>query len=221
MKKRTGLLLTALGALLLLLALLWLNREWLIAKVYIWTLETQGRVEALEVSRVVEMLNIQAGDVVADVGAGTGLFSLPMAKAAGADGLVYAVDINQDLLAHLDEVVKSAGVHNIRTVLGGEEDPRIPEPVDLIFICNTLHHISNRGDYLKTLSRYLRRGGRLAVIDFRDGDSPHLIPSMNFSQNDLLTWTKAAGYKMLEEHRFLEENFFLLYTCETCPATLK
>ena len=221
MKKRTSLLLTAFGVLLLLSALSWLNREWLIAKVYLWTLETEGRVEALEVSRVVEMLNIQPGDVVADVGAGTGLFSFPMAGAAGAEGLVYAVDINQDLLAHIDKVVRSDGIYTIRTVLGGEEDPRIPELVDLIFICNSLHHIDNRGDYLKTLSRYLRPGGRLAVIDFRDEDSPHLIPSLNFSQNELETWAKRAGYRMLEEHQFLEKNFFLVYGCETYPATLK
>ena len=81
-----------------------------------------------------------------------------------------------------------------------------PELLDWIFVCNTPHHIDNRSDYLKILSRYLRSGGRLVGIDFR---------------NDLETWTKRAGHIMLEQHQFLEENFLLDCTCETFTTTLE
>ena len=74
-------------------------------------------------SRVVGILNVQPGDVVADVGAGTGMFFLPMAEASGAEDLVNIVDINRDLRAHVDELIRSGGIHNIRAALGGEEDP--------------------------------------------------------------------------------------------------
>ncbi len=188
----------------------WLNREWIIGKVYLYTLESTDRVENLQVDRVIQALRLQTGQKVADVGAGTGIFSFPLAEATGDSGKVYAVDVNPELLSHIEETARAEGVENIQTVLAAENDPLIPEAVDLIFLCDTLHHIDNQAEYVKTLRRYLRAGGRVAVIDFGE-DSPHLLPSMKYSLVELKKWMQAAGYELVEEHDFLQDNFFVIH----------
>ena len=150
----------------------WLNREWIIGKVYLYTLESTDRVENLQVDRVIQALRLQTGQKVADVGAGTGVFSFPLAEALGDSGRVYAVD--------------------------------------LIFLCDTLHHIDNQAEYVKTLRKYLRAGRRVAVIDFGE-DSPHLLPSMKYSLLELKQWMQADGYELMEEHDFLQDNFFVIH----------
>ena len=166
--------------------------------------------ENLQVDRVVRTLRLQTGQKVADVGAGTGIFSFPLAEAAGDSGLVYAVDVNPELLSHIEETARVEGIENIQTVLTAENDPLIPEAVDLIFLCDTLHHIDNQAEYVKTLGKYLRAGGRVAVIDFGE-DSPHLLPSMKYSLAELNKWMQVAGYALVEEHDFLQDNFFVIH----------
>ncbi len=188
----------------------WLNREWIIGKVYLYTLESTDRVENLQVDRVIQALRLQTGQKVADVGAGTGVFSFPLAEALGDSGRVYAVDVNPELLSHIEETARAEGVENIQTVLAAENDPLIPEAVDLIFLCDTLHHIDNQAEYVKTLRKYLRAGRRVAVIDFGE-DSPHLLPSMKYSLLELKQWMQADEYELMEEHDFLQDNFFVIH----------
>lgn len=218
MRKRSRLLPLALGVLVILSVLVWIQKDWLVAKIYMWTLESQGRVKNLQIERVIRALEIEPGQRLADVGAGTGLFSRPLARAAGQGGVVYAVDINPELLSHIEETAKREGIRNIRTVLAMEDDPQIPEPVDLIFLCDTLHHIDNRAGYMKTLRRYLRADGRIAIVDFAR-NSPHIIPSMKYSLTELEDWMEAAGYEPVGRHEFLDSNFFVVYKCPECPAS--
>ena len=211
---RTRVLLVTLAVLL---ALGWIGRDWLLARAYVYTLESGARVSGLQVDNVVETLAIEPGSRIADVGSGTGLFSRPLARAAGRDGVVYAVDINATLLAHVEETARDEGLEAIRTVLAAEDDPRIPEAVDLIFLCDTLHHIDNRGAYLKTLRRYLKAGGRVAVIDFTSQSSPHLSSARQYSLAELDEWMEAAGFDQVQRHDFLATNFFVVFECATCP----
>ena len=95
-------------------------------------MEWEGRVASLKIEQVIEALQIEAGQRVADVGAGTGLFSRPLAGAVGDEGIVYAVDINSELLQHIEDRARREGTGNIRTVLSGPDDPLLPETVDLI-----------------------------------------------------------------------------------------
>ena len=146
--------LTILAAVLVLAgATAWLARDWLEAQVYLRVLEWDGRVEGLQVDRVVQALHLTPGMRVADVGAGTGLFSWPLAREVGKDGVVYAVDVNPVLLGHIDRIATAKGLANVRTVLAAEDDPLLPEPVDLVFLCATLHNIEDRAAYLDTLRR--------------------------------------------------------------------
>jgi predicted RNA methylase len=112
-------------------------------KQYQQVLENPDRLAALQVPRVVEALGLRSGMRVADLGAGTGVFAVPIAKAVGDDGKVYAIDVDSGLLAIVDAKAKEEGFANVETVVAGATDPRLPEPVDLIFLCDTLHHLPN------------------------------------------------------------------------------
>ncbi len=180
------------------------------AQEYVKLLESERRVEQLQVERVVEALQCSPGQKIADLGAGSGLFTRPMARKVGTEGKVYAIDIDPELLKHIEKTAQAAGLSNIQTVLAAEDDPKIPEPVDLIVIIDTLHHIGNQALYLKNLRRYLRPSGRIAVIDFSKNWPPS-HEEMKFSLDELEQWMRAAGFKRIEKHDFLENNFFVIY----------
>ncbi len=177
---------------------------------YIKTLESERRISGLQVPQVIEALKISRGQRVADVGSGSGLFTRPMAKAVGESGVVFAIDIDPDLLKYVEKTGKEMQLSNIRTVQATESDPKIPEPVDLIAVIDTLHHIDNRPTYLSNLKRYLRPQGRIAIIDFSE-TWPAGHENMKYSLADLEEWMKKAGYARVEKHDFLNNNFFVIY----------
>lgn len=177
---------------------------------YIRILESAERVRKLQVDRVVETLEVKPGQRVADLGAGSGLFARPLARRVAPDGVVYAVDIDPDLLNHVKETAREQNISNIRTVLAGEYDPRIPEKVDLVLISDTLHHIKDQQTYLRDLTRYLAVDARVAVIDFLD-EWPARFEHARYSVDDLDSWMRAAGLVIDESFDFLEDNFFRIY----------
>ena len=180
------------------------------AEEYIKLLESERRIEGLQVDKVVEALKVKSDDRVCDLGAGSGLFTRPLARKAGGKGVVYAVDIDSELLKHVERTAQDQKLANIKPILGSETDPKLPEPVDLITIIDTLHHINNHAEYLKGLKKYLRPGGRVAVIDFsRDWPAGH--EKMIYTVGDLDGWMTAAGFKRVEQHDFLDNNFFVVY----------
>jgi ubiquinone/menaquinone biosynthesis C-methylase UbiE len=172
-------------------------------------LEGADRVARMQVPRVVQALGLKTGTKVADIGSGSGLFARPIAKAV-APAPVYAVDIDPDLLKIVDRGAKEAGLANIRTVLGAVDDPKLPEAVDVIFICDTLHHIANQGTYLKKIRQYLAPGGRLAIIDFSDR-WPDGHEKFRYSTEQFDAWMKEAGFTRVTSHDWLENSFFILY----------
>jgi cyclopropane fatty-acyl-phospholipid synthase-like methyltransferase len=103
-----------------------------------------------------------------------------------------------------------AGLANVKTVLAATDDPKLPEPVDLAFICDALHHIGNQGTYLKTLAKSVKPGGRVAVIDFSE-KWPQGHEAMRFSVADLDGWMKGAGFTRSASHTYLENSFFVIY----------
>src|SRR5262249_15325079 len=135
---------------------------------------------------------------IADVGAGSGLFSRPLARKVGDKGVVYAVDIDAELLKHIERTARQQNLANLKTILAAEDDAKLPEAVDLIVIIDTLHHIGNQGAYLKGLKKYLKPNGRIAVIDFSK-DWPAGHESLKYSTSDLDGWMTAAGFKRVEQ----------------------
>lgn len=173
-------------------------------------LEGAERVARMQVSRVVQTLALKPGMKVADIGSGSGLFTRPIAQAIAPDGIVYAVDIDEALLAIVARSASEQKIANVRTVKGEAGDPKLPEPVDVIFICDTLHHIANQESYLKNLRRYLKPGGRIAIIDFSER-WPEGHESMRYSRAHLERWMSAGGFELVTAHDWLENSFFVVY----------
>ncbi len=177
---------------------------------YIKLLESERRITELQVERVITTLKIKPGQRIADLGAGSGLFTRPAARASGEKGVVYAIDIDAELLKYIAQTARAQQLTNIRPILAAEDDPKLPEPVDLIMIFDTLHHIGHQAVYLKNLKRYLRPAGRIAVIDF-SVTWPQGHESMKYALDDLEGWMKAAGFKRIEKYDFLSNDFFVVY----------
>ena len=180
------------------------------AEEYIKVLETEQRISGLQVDKVIATLKLKPGQTVGDLGAGSGLFARPIAKQLGTKGIVYAIDIDPGLLKHIEKTAAEQKITNIKTVLATEDDPKLPVKVDLIIIFDTVHHISNQATYLKGLRQYLKPNGRVAIIDFSE-TWPAGHESMKYSLSDLEGWMKGAGFKRVEKHDFLNNNFFVIY----------
>jgi ubiquinone/menaquinone biosynthesis C-methylase UbiE len=176
---------------------------------YAKALEDPARVARLQVAKVVATLDLTPGMTVADLGAGSGLFTRPMAKAV-APGTVYAVDIQPDLLSIIDKSAKAAGLSNIVTIAGEAGDPKLPQPVNLMLICDTLHHIASPAAYLKTIRTYQAPGGRLAVIDYAT-NWPEGHEKLQFTRAQFEGWMKEAGWTPVSWHDWLQDSFFALY----------
>lgn len=187
------------------------------ADAWVATLEGPQRVASQKIDQVLARLSLKPGMVVADIGAGSGLFSRPLAQAVAPSGKVYAVDIQQDLLDYINQRSQEAGIRNIQTVLGGFDDPRLPtHDVDLAFINDVLHHIRDRAVYLKTLGTYIKPAGRIAIIEMNkdDPDTPHRSqPELLVSRAQILDWMSAAGFKLVGEHPdlFPGTKWFLVF----------
>jgi ubiquinone/menaquinone biosynthesis C-methylase UbiE/type 1 glutamine amidotransferase len=163
--------------------------------------EHPERAEYQKPDEVVPRLKLKPGDVVADIGAGSGYFSRRFARAVGPDGRVFAVDIDPNMLHYIQQDAGIRGLHNIVPVLAAEDDPGLAtNSVDAIFICDTIHHIQGRADYCRHLMRALRPGGRFVIVDFFKRELPiGPPPAIKIAQGDMIHEVTATGYFDLVE----------------------
>ncbi len=118
--------------------------------------------------KVIAAMQIAPGMIVADVGAGTGYFEPYLSRAVGATGKILALDVEPDMVRHLDERVAHEGLANVSARLVASDDPRlVPGSVDRVLIVDTWHHIANRSGYSARLRAALKPGGEVVVVDFR------------------------------------------------------
>ena len=157
--------------------------------------------------RVIKALKLESGMKVADLGSGTGYFTFRLAEAVGATGKVFAIDIDEEMIASIDKQAVAKQMENVKTIKAVEHDPLIPEKVDLIFSVNAYHHLKDRTAYFKSAARYLKPGGRIAIIDFREGSFRHFT-----ARKVLLEEFKAAGYGLDKHHGFLPRQNFLVFS---------
>jgi SAM-dependent methyltransferase len=161
--------------------------------------------------RILDALSLDRSAVVADVGAGIGYFSVQIAKRAPA-GKLFAIDIEPDMLRYLSERARREHLNTIIPIVANEESANIPEPVDVILIVDTYHHIDNRIIYFARLKKSLRQQGRLAIVDFKP-DSPEGPPILQrISAEKVTEELKAAGYSLVAAHPFLSRQYFLIFT---------
>jgi ubiquinone/menaquinone biosynthesis C-methylase UbiE len=160
--------------------------------------------------RVIEALTLQPGQSIADVGAGTGYFSVRLAKAVPT-GTVYAVDIEPAMLAHIRKRAEAEHLKNIVAVHAAASGANLPQPVDLVLIVDTYHHLPNRVAYFQGLKKSLKPSGRVAIVDFRK-DSPHGPPvEFRFTAEQIEGEMRDAGYRLDARHDFLPRQHFLVF----------
>mgnify|MGYP001561664962 CR=1 FL=1 len=159
---------------------------------------------------VIQALALKPDAVIADIGSGTGYFSVRFARMA-PKGRVYGVDTEPDMVKHLSERAKHEGLNNVTAVTGAPDNPRLPEKADLIILVDVYHHVGDRERYFRLLQNSLKPGGRLAVIDFRM-DAPDGPPkSARIAPEQVKAELKRAGYALDREHTFLPNQYFLVF----------
>jgi ubiquinone/menaquinone biosynthesis C-methylase UbiE len=183
------------------------------AEEWVKTLDGTTRVASLKLDEVVAAMQLQPGQTVADIGAGSGLLSVPVAKAVGPRGRVFAVEIDSGFFSAIKKRADEHGVTNIQPVLGSFTDPKLPVTnVDLAFFHDVLHHVEKRDEYLKTLARYLAPTGRILVVDFEAGKGPHTQqPELQVSREQLSTWMAASGLTQVADAKLFPDKYVLTF----------
>lgn len=162
---------------------------------------------------VIEALGIHAGQFVADVGAGTGYFTVRISRVVGREGRVMAVDVEPAMVEYIEKRAAKAGLDNIKPILTQANEPGLdPASVDLVFICNTWHHIDDRLRYLEELRGVLRPDGRVAIVDFKPGELPVGPPKGHkLAPEAVIAEFTQAGWKRREEHEVLPYQYILVF----------
>ena len=159
---------------------------------------------------VIQALDLKPDALVADIGAGTGYFSVRLAHMV-PKGRVYAVDTEPDMVKHLAERAKRDGLTNLTPVSAQPADPKLPEKVDLVLLVDVYHHVENRERYFKALSNSLKADGRVAIIDFRVNSTSGPPKSARIAPERVKAELKSAGYTLVQEHAFLPNQYFLVF----------
>lgn len=187
-------------------------------KVDEWTqkFETESREIFHQRERILATLGLKPGMRLADIGAGTGLFTIPFAKAVSAEGRVFAVEIAKNFLDHIKTRADQEKLANVEPVLGTARSVELPQAsIDLAFICDVYHHFEYPQDSLKSLATALRPGGVIVLIDFiriPGKSSDFVMGHVRAGQETFESEIIAAGFeKVSEEKGILSENYFVKF----------
>jgi SAM-dependent methyltransferase len=170
--------------------------------------DSPGRDERLQIDRVMDILGIASGKSVADIGAGSGWFTVRAAKRVGDAGTVYAVDINPDAIRYIDSRTQKENLHNIRTILGKPDNPLLPAIVDAVLLLKTYHEIAQPVALLRNLRPSLRAGSKVGVIDRNGNGENHGV-----ARAVVIREATEAGYQLLEQEDFVKDgmDYFLVF----------
>lgn len=171
--------------------------------------EDGARAKNLQIERVMDILNIKDKQSVADIGAGSGWFSVRAAKRTGT-GTVYAVEINQDYIAYINKRAKKEKFSNIKTVLGKPNDPMLPaNSVDSVMLLKTYHEIAEPIALMKSVKKSLKTGGLVGIIDKNGSGDDH-----GLDQDKVVSEMKLAGFTLKESYDFVKPDgmdYFLVF----------
>ncbi len=172
--------------------------------------EKPNRAENLQVERVMDLLGIRKDTDVADVGAGSGWFTVRAARRVGAGGTVYAVEINRRYVRHIRRRAEKEKLPNIRTILGKPNDPRLPaSSVDAVLLLKTYHEVATPVALLRKLRNAMRPGARLGIIDKNGIGTDHGV-----NADVVIKEAAEAGFALVEQHDFVkpdEVEYFLIF----------
>lgn len=160
---------------------------------------------------VIAALAITPGSRVADVGAGGGYFTWYLANAVGPQGKVFAVEIDETALDIITKEIQSRGIMNVKTVRADPNDAKLPEPVDLAFICDTYHHMTNRVAYFQKLALSLTTNGRVAILDFHPHGFFSGFLGHGTAKEDVRREMEAAGYRHEGDFKVVDSQHFQVF----------
>jgi SAM-dependent methyltransferase len=162
--------------------------------------DSPGRDERLQINRVMDILGIKPGKTVADIGAGSGWFTVRAARRVGKDGIVYAVDVNPESITYVDRRARKEKLQNVKTILGKADDSLLPaSAVDAVLLLKTYHEVAEPVALLQNLRASLRPGARVGIIDRNGNGEDHGV-----GRDVVLREAAQAGYRLLEQYDFVK-----------------
>ena len=177
--------------------------------------ERPGREVYDKREEILAATGVRPGMAVADVGAGTGLYTRLFAKAVGPNGKVYAVDISKNFIDNVLRTAREQGLTNVEGIVNSQTDTKLPAAsVDLVFMSDTYHHFEQPGPILDSIRRALKPGGTLVVIDFRrepGKSAPWVLEHARVGKDEAAREIEAAGFGLIEDRDMLKENYFLKF----------
>ncbi len=185
-------------------------------KAYIGALDDPRRDAYQKPQEVIAALNVKPGEVIADIGAGSGYFTFPLARRVGERGRVYAVDVSPDMILQINRRIRDTKSTHVISVLADPDDPLLPAAsIDRFFFCDSWHHIENQPKYLSQLKRLLKPRGEVVMIDFHKKELPVGPPlRMKIAREDLIRQMNDNGFRLTHEHTFLPYQYFLVFAAK-------
>lgn len=154
-------------------------------------------------NEIIEVLGLEQGTDVADIGAGTGFFSRMMAHKVGRKGTVYAVDIAENFVEHIDAMAKKEGLKNIDAIVCSERSVDLKaNSIDVAFICDVYHHFEYPFDSMESIAKAMRPGGRLVIVDFervKGVTSAFSLSHVRCGKGTVTDEVKDSGFEFVEE----------------------
>lgn len=177
--------------------------------------ERPGREVYDQRDAILAATGVRAGMAVADVGAGTGLYTRLFAKAVGPKGKVYAVDISKKFIDNILRTAREQGLNNVEGIVNTQTDTKLPaNSVDLVFLSDTYHHLEHPQPIMASIHRALKPSGTLVVIDFRrepGKSSQWVLEHTRLGKDEARREIEAAGFELIEDRDLLKENYFLTF----------
>ena len=183
------------------------------SRAYIGMLEDPKRDAYQKPHEVMRTLDVRQGEVIADIGAGSGYFTFRLAHHVGDNGRVYAVDVSPDMILHLNRRIRELKAMNVSSILADPDDPLLPErSVNRFFFSDSWHHIENQAKYLSLIKKMLKPGGEIVMIDFHKKELPVGPPmQMKIAREDLTRQMESNDFRLTKEHTFLPYQYFLVF----------
>ncbi len=173
--------------------------------------DSPGRDERLQINRVMDILGITSGRTIADIGAGSGWFTVRAARRVGEGGVVYAVDINPESIRYIADRAQKEQLHNVKTILGQADNPLLPAAsVDSVLLLKTYHEVAEPIALLRNLRASLRPGAKIGIIDRNGNGENHGV-----GRDIVLREAAQAGYRLLKQYDFVKGDkmdYFLVFT---------
>ncbi len=195
-----------------------INNYYYDAKFEQWlaTFESPGREVYDKKAAIVREAQIKPGMRIADIGAGTGLYSIAFAQQTGEKGLVYAVDISPDFVRNIERRAKNQGLKNIKGIINNQKEIGLPQnSIDLAFICDTYHHFEYPLTTLQSVYQALTSGGKLIIIDFKRDphiSTPWVMGHVRANKDKVINEVESIGFKLTDDKNILQGNFFLSFS---------